>query len=125
MSHHFSLSFIWRSAVSLAVLGSGFVVACRPAAVGAPAPAQVRTAASPRVVPEPASVTLGVGDAFAITPSTSIIIDPADADVARIAEHLASILRPSTGHAVPITSAGPSVRGAIVLRLSAGGTTGS
>jgi hexosaminidase len=74
---------------------------------------------SSRVVPEPVSVTLATGDAFVLTDSASIVVDSGNAEVSGTAEQLASLLRPSTGFAVPISRTGASVRGAIVLRLSA------
>jgi hexosaminidase len=74
---------------------------------------------SSRVVPEPVSVTLATGDAFVLTDSASIVVDSGNAEVLGTAEQLASLLRPSTGFAVPISRTGASVRGAIVLRLSA------
>jgi hexosaminidase len=77
------------------------------------------TAAPPRVVPEPASLTLASGDAFALKDSASIVVESANAEVSRTAEQLASLLRPSTGFAIPISSSAASVPGAIVLRLSA------
>jgi hexosaminidase len=108
------------------VLCSGLFAACRPAGpVAAPPQAQLRTAAPPRVVPEPASLTLASGDAFALTDSTSIGVDAGNAEVSRTAEQLASVLRPSTGFAVPISSSGASVRGAILLRLSADSALGA
>ena len=103
---------------AILVLCIGLFAACRPTGrVGAPTPA-LRTAAPPRVVPEPVSLTLASG-AFVLTDSASIVVDSRDAEVSRIAEQLASLLRPSTGFAVPISSVGASVRGAILLRLSA------
>jgi hexosaminidase len=68
-------------------------------------------------------MTPGSGDAFAIIDSTRIITDAGNAEVARIAEQLASLIRPSTGFAVPIAT-GASSRGAIVLRLSADAALG-
>ncbi|MDQ3244160.1 MAG: beta-N-acetylhexosaminidase [Gemmatimonadota bacterium] len=88
--------------------------------VGGPArvPAPIRTAVTPRVVPEPVSVTPGSG-AFVLASSASIVVDPGNMEVSRTAELLASLVRPSTGFAVPISTSGAPVRGAIVLRLSA------
>jgi hexosaminidase len=111
---------------AILVLWSGLFAACRPTGpVAAPPQAQLRTAAPPRVVPEPASLTLASGEAFALTDSTSIGVDAGNAEVSRTAEQLASVLRPSTGFAVPISSSGASVRGAILLRLSADSALGA
>ena len=97
----------------------GLFAACRSTGpAGAPSRAQLRPTVFPGVVPEPVSVTLASGDAFVLTDSTSIVVDPGNAEVLRTAQLLASLLRPSTGFAVPISSIGTSVRGAIVLRLS-------
>ena len=57
---------------------------------------QLRTAAPSRVVPEPVSIAYA-GDAFVLTDAASIVVDARDAEVSRIAEQLASLLRPSTG----------------------------
>lgn len=106
------------------VLCSGLFAACTPAArVGVPSPAQLQTVPTPRVIPEPASMTTG-SDAFLLTSSASIVVEPGNAEVSRTAELLAMVLRPSTGFAVPISSTGASVGGAIVLRLSADATLG-
>ncbi len=110
---------------AILVLCIGLFAACRPTGrVGAPTPA-LRTAAPPRVVPEPVSLTLASGDAFVLTDSAKIVVDAGNAEVSRTAELLASLLRPSTGFAVSISSVGASDRGAILLRLSADTTLGA
>ncbi len=94
--------------------------ACAPATrTGTPAPVQARGPQAPLVVPEPVSLTAGPGEAFVLTDSASIVVDGGNADAARIAEQLAAILRPSTGFAIPVSTAGASARRAIALRLSA------
>jgi hexosaminidase len=85
----------------------------------------VRGALPPRVVPEPVSLTSASGDAFVLLDSTTIVVDAGNADAARIAEQLAALLRPSTGFAIPVSSGGASVRGAIALRLSADAALGA
>lgn len=106
------------------VLCSGLFVACRTTGrVGAPTQPQLRTATPPRVVPEPMSIAYA-GDAFVLTDAASIVVDSRDAEVSRTAEQLAALLRPSTGFVIPIASGGASVRGAIVLRLSADAAVG-
>lgn len=70
-------------------------------------------------------MTLAGGDPFTLTASTSIVIESGNAEIARTAEHLASLLRPSTGFAIPVTSTGASAPGAIVLRLSSDAALGA
>ena len=107
------------------LLCSGLLAACRPTGpVAAPPPAPLRAAVSPRVVPEPASLTLAGGEAFVLTNSANIVVESGNAEVSRTAEQLASLLRPSTGFAIPISSTGASTPGAIVLRLSADAALG-
>jgi hexosaminidase len=114
-----------RRATSLVLCG-GFAVACRSTApVGAPPSPQLRTAAAPRLVPEPMSVISANGDAFVLTDSASIVVESVNSEPARIAGHLAALLRASTGFAVPVSTNGTSVRGAIVLRLSGDTTLGA
>ncbi len=97
----------------------GLVSACAPATrPGTSTPVPLRAAQSPRVVPEPVSLTAGSGEAFVLTDSSSIVVDAGNTDAARIGEQLAAILRPSTGFAIPISSTGASARRAIALRLS-------
>lgn len=106
----------------VAILGlcCGLLSACRPAVrVGAPSAMRPRGALPPRVVPEPVSLTAANGAEFVISDSTSIVLDAGNADLSRIGEQLAALLRPSTGFAIPISSGGGSIRGAIALRLSA------
>ncbi|MFN2601408.1 MAG: beta-N-acetylhexosaminidase [Gemmatimonadaceae bacterium] len=90
----------------------------------ATAPSPVRAAVVPRLVPLPTSLATNSGGPFVLTGATSIVIDPGNAEVARTAELLALVLRPSTGFAVPISS-GASAAGAIVLRLSPNAALGA
>ncbi|MGH7710859.1 MAG: hypothetical protein ACREOG_06220, partial [Gemmatimonadaceae bacterium] len=74
----------------------GLLAACRPATrAGAPAP--LRGALPARVVPQPVSLTDTNGEAFVLSDSTTIVVDVGNADVARTAEQLAALVRPSTG----------------------------
>ncbi|MEU5535265.1 beta-N-acetylhexosaminidase [Streptomyces sp. NPDC020362] len=84
--------------------------------VGA-APAQKAAAVTPldQVVPEPASVTPG-GSPYRITRATLVQVD-GTAEVRRIGEYLAGILRPSTGYPLPVTERGS---GGIRLQLAHG-----
>jgi len=104
------------------VLCSAILAACtttRPAT----APTPVRPAVVPRLVPLPTSLTTNSGSPFVLTNTTSIAVDPGNAEVARTAELLALVLRPSTGFAIPI-STGATI-GAIVLRLSPNAALGA
>ncbi len=98
---------------------TGLLAACvATLLVGASAWAQLPTPAASRLVPQPASVTAG-GDPFVLTDSASIVIDSGNAELARIAEQLASLLRPSSGYTIPVSVSSNSTRGAIHLRLLA------
>src|SRR5204863_458319 len=57
----------------------------------------------------------GAGDPCAITTTTNISVDASSADLARIAESLALVLRPSTGFAIPVST---SATGNIALRVA-------
>jgi hexosaminidase len=77
-----------------------------------------RDALLPHLVPEPASLVPTNGAAFALSDATTIVADSGDAEVARIAELLAALLRPSTGFAIPIATSATSAGRVIALRLS-------
>lgn len=99
----------------------GLLAACRPAVpVGAPAPTRALT---PRVVPEPVSLTAANDAAFALTSATTIVVDAGNAEAARTAEQLAALLRASTGFPIPIGSA--SAASVIALRLLADAELGA
>ncbi|MEU9989563.1 beta-N-acetylhexosaminidase [Streptomyces sp. NPDC048045] len=84
--------------------------------VGAgPAPGATAPTPLDRVVPAPASVT-PAGSPFRITRATLVRVD-GSAEVRRIGEYLAGILRPSTGYPLPVTEQGS---GGIRLRLTSG-----
>ncbi|MFE3635126.1 beta-N-acetylhexosaminidase [Streptomyces cellostaticus] len=100
------------------VLGSLLLVAAAGVtAVGAaPAPAaEAATTPLNRVVPAPAEVRPG-GRPYRLTWATGVHVD-GSAEVRRIGEYLAGILRPSTGYRVPVTEHGA---GGIRLHLSDG-----
>jgi hexosaminidase len=69
-------------------------------------------------------MTTSAGAPFALTNTTSIVVDAGNAEVSHTAELLALVLRPSTGFAIPI-STGASAPGAIVLRLSPNASLGA
>ncbi|MFJ9814482.1 beta-N-acetylhexosaminidase [Streptomyces sp. NPDC101151] len=70
----------------------------------APAPKAVAATPLDRVVPAPASAEPG-GSPYRITRATHVRVD-GSAEVRRIGEYLAGILRPSTGYPVPVTEQG-------------------
>jgi hexosaminidase len=112
-----------RNTVSTARLG--VALTCALATRGLAQPPQQARGAAPlatlsahAVVPRPASVVPGTGTPFAITAMTAIIVTSGDGDAARIGEVLATLLRPPTGFAIPVSAAGgAAARGAILLRL--------
>ncbi|MEY9488434.1 hexosaminidase [Streptomyces calvus] len=79
-----------------------------PGAAAAPVPLD-------RVIPAPASVDPG-GSPYRITEDTRIRVD-GSREARRVGEYLAEVLRPSTGHPLPVTEDG---RGGIRLRLADG-----
>ena len=110
----------------VAVAALALAVACRPSTPpGAPAPAPAAPAArpawqipvtEPRVVPAPAATRMLGGEPFALGASTVIVADPGNAQLARTAELLAGILRPSTGFPLPIVARDTGGTRPIVLR---------
>src|SRR4029078_7693731 len=55
------------------------------------------------IVPQPVSVVASTGAPFALSAATQIIVPAGNAEVQRIAEQLATIMRPSTALASPMT----------------------
>ncbi len=76
--------------------------------------------AGPQIIPAPASLTLTPGAPFDLNRATSIVVDGSNTEVTAIAQALATLLRPSTGFPLVVTSSvADSVRGNIHLRLAA------
>jgi hexosaminidase len=77
-----------------------------------------------RIIPVPASVLPDTGAPFTLTPSAVIV---AGGEAGRVGDALATLLRPSTGFALPVIAAdnGAAPRGAIVLRLDASNRFGA
>ncbi|NJQ02522.1 family 20 glycosylhydrolase [Streptomyces sp. PLAI1-29] len=101
--------------------------AASPAAAAAPetdgparGPGSPASSAFDRLVPAPASVRPG-GEPYRIGPGTAIRVDDSPAS-RRIGEHLASVLRPSTGYALPVTTR--QGKGGITLKLGAARQSG-
>lgn len=105
------------------------LAACSPTVRGTPAmepsPVRVEQRLEHAVIPAPAEVRLSGGEPFTIVASSALRVDPASPEVQRIAEHLAQVLRPSTGFALPIAVGdGAAAQGSIVLRIRADGALG-
>ncbi|HEX7940756.1 MAG TPA: beta-N-acetylhexosaminidase [Gemmatimonadaceae bacterium] len=112
---------------------SSVAAACRttaPKPAPTPAPATPPAAVVPaylqslpslsahHIVPMPVSVVAGTGAPFALSATTGIIVPTGNLEVQRIAEQLATIMRPSTAFANVITQSDAAApAGAIVLRL--------
>ncbi|MQA25903.1 MAG: family 20 glycosylhydrolase [Micromonosporaceae bacterium] len=102
--------------LSAAIGPSSASAAVQAGAAAETGSAAARPATTPSVVPAPASLRLTSGGAFSITRTTEIVVRPDSVDAVRVGEHLASLLRPSTGYPVPVTvAAGPGPSGAIIL----------
>jgi hexosaminidase len=79
-----------------------------------------------RIVPMPSSVSASGGAPFPLTATTAIAVPGGNADLARVGEALAAMMRPATGMPFPvspITGAAPA--GTIVLRLGGSSTLGT
>jgi hexosaminidase len=73
------------------------------------------------VIPAPTSVDLSPNARFTLGQGAAIVVDGGSAEAAGVGESLARMLRPATGFALPVTTAGgPAPAGAIALRLDAG-----
>lgn len=82
-----------------------------------PAPASLTHS----IIPMPVSVNLTPRDSFTITAGTTIAVDAGSVEAARIGGMFASILRPSTGFTIPVsTTSGTSAQSKIALRINQG-----
>jgi hexosaminidase len=122
-----------RNPLSTITLTVALAVACTDATPGEAQPRQPALQTPPAltalgahaVVPAPTSVVPGIGAHFTLTATTTIDVPPGGADVARLGEMLAAMLRPPTGFPVPVSTAGGGVpRGAIALRLGGSANLG-
>ena len=89
-------------AVGAAMLGAG----CHAGPISPPAPQS--GALAPRIIPAPASLTLGGGAPFELTHASQITVVGANAEVGAIAQGLAALIRRPTGFPVPVTAASTS-----------------
>ncbi|MFF4698551.1 beta-N-acetylhexosaminidase [Streptomyces chattanoogensis] len=102
----------------LLVAAAGLGTAAAPNRPSAAAPESAPAPLS-RVIPAPASVRPG-GDPYTIGDRTRIRVPGDSAEARRIGAYLAGMLRPATGHPLPVTS--QDGRDGIVLRLGGPGT---
>jgi hexosaminidase len=94
--------------------------AASPAPVGTPAAAAAAAApAGPRLVPTPNSMRMDAGAPFVIVAGTPIVAE-GGAAAEGVARQLAAVLRPSTGHPLPIVSTAPAGQAPIRLVLRSG-----
>lgn len=74
------------------------------------------------VVPMPANVSMQSTRWFTLPAEAQILVEPSTPQVVEVAEHLAAVLRPSTGYALPIAAPVAGVpRGSIRMRLDPSG----
>jgi len=78
------------------------------------------------LVPTPVSVSPGSGAPFTLSATTTVVVPSGNADVMRVGEMLAAILRRPSGYRLPVTpSDGAAPTGAIVLRLGGPASLGA
>ncbi len=102
---------LWSLVITVGLL-AGAATAAAPVAAGQAPPT---TRPLGQVVPAPASVR-PEGAPYAIGPLATISVPLGSAQAAGVGRYLASILRPSTGYALPVLP-GPGLPGGIALRL--------
>lgn len=74
------------------------------------------------VVPMPANVSMQSTRWFTLPAEAQILVEPSTPQVVEVAEHLAAVLRPPTGYALPIAAPVAGVpRGSIRMRLDPSG----
>ncbi|HEY8176094.1 MAG TPA: beta-N-acetylhexosaminidase [Gemmatimonadaceae bacterium] len=110
--------FAWPRQLALGLTCAVLTAGCRATPSTGPSPRAVTRhfATTPRVIPAPTSLALSSSDSFSLTATTSILVDSGNAEVARTAELLALVLRPSTGFPIPVSSSATS--GGVALRLN-------
>ena len=128
---HWTCLTVTRRVLAVSILGT--LAACRPTATSTtnpsarPTPVLMTPLASldaHRIIPLPVTVTATGGAPFALSATTTIVA-PAG-EPARIAQALATMMRPATGMPLPVsTTDGAAPGGSIVLRLGGASTLGS
>ena len=91
-----------RMAAHRILVAALLLAACRGPVVSVPSPQAVPV---PRLIPQPASLTIGTGAPFVITTSTAVVV-PSDGAVSRVGEVLATMLRTPTGFPIPLATEG-------------------
>jgi hexosaminidase len=101
-------------------LGAAAAVATvTPLVAGLAAPAQAEApAATPRVVPAPASLRTMPGKPFTLTRDTKIVVASRSQAATGVATFLAGLVRPSTGYRLPVVAGPAGAPHAISLRLA-------
>jgi hexosaminidase len=114
-------TFARSRALALSLTCAVLTAGCRATPSTGPSPRAVvrHFATTPRVIPAPTSLALSGSDSFSLSATTSILVDSGNAEVARTAELLGLVLRPSTGFPIPVSSVGGGT-GGIALRLVPG-----
>src|SRR4030088_2195353 len=73
----------------------------------------------PQIIPAPSSLTITGGAPFELTRATSIVVEGTNPEVAAIGQALVTLLRPSIGYPVALSSAPPDTAASnIYLRLA-------
>jgi len=89
------------------VLGAGACRSAAPTPPPRPAPVPVVApaplAGPPRVIPAPATMTVGTGAPFAITKATTIYVDNGNAEAYQVAEALGTMLRTPTEYPLTVS----------------------
>ncbi|GGP43445.1 beta-N-acetylhexosaminidase [Saccharothrix coeruleofusca] len=87
---------------------------------GTAVPAHAAAPESPlrTIVPAPVQVTPRPGADFALEPDAKILTQPGSAEARKAGEHLAGVLRPSTGYRLPVTP-GLVGKGVVLLLVGA------
>ena len=116
---------LWsRQKLAIAITGVLVMAGCTPPA-SAPPPAPQQGALPPRIIPQPASLSLAVGAPFGLTKETRVTLVGANPEVAAIGETLAALLRRATDFPVPVsTPTNGSGTGSVELRLTSDASLG-
>jgi len=116
---------LWsRPTLAMAIAGALVMAGCTPPA-SAPPPGPEAGASPPRIIPQPASLSLAGGAPFAVTKGTRVTLVGANPEVAAIGETLAALFRRATDFPAPVsTPATGSGTGSVELRLTSDASLG-